>query len=43
MAYPFSSIESKWQQYWTEHNVYAVQEDIAKPKYYILDLSLIHI
>jgi len=38
MAYPFSRIESKWQQCWTEQNIYAVQEDFAKPKYYVLDM-----
>ena len=38
MAYPFSIIEEKWQKIWTEQNVYAVQEDISKPKYYVLDM-----
>ena len=38
MAYPFSIIEKKWQQFWTDNNVYAVKEDIAKPKYYVLDM-----
>ncbi|MFM7158252.1 MAG: class I tRNA ligase family protein, partial [Bacteroidota bacterium] len=37
-SYPFTEIESKWQQYWAEHNVYAVTEDFSKPKYYVLDM-----
>jgi leucyl-tRNA synthetase len=37
-SYPFIEIENKWQKYWTEHNVYAVKEDISKPKYYVLDM-----
>ena len=38
MAYPFSIIEEKWQKFWTEQNSYAVQEDLSKPKYYVLDM-----
>ena len=38
MAYPFSVIEEKWQNFWTKQNIYAVQEDSSKPKYYILDM-----
>ncbi|MFN5113962.1 MAG: class I tRNA ligase family protein, partial [Ignavibacteria bacterium] len=37
-SYPFAEIENKWQKYWAEHNVYAVKEDISKPKYYVLDM-----
>jgi leucyl-tRNA synthetase len=31
-------IETKWQAYWDEQDVYRVGEDRSKPKYYILDM-----
>ncbi len=36
--YNFSSIEQKWQQYWKAQGVYKVSLDLAKPKYYALDM-----
>ena len=38
MAYPFSEIESKWQQYWIDNKTNAVVDDTSKPKYYVLDM-----
>ena len=34
----YKSIEEKWRKYWTEHEVYKVQTDTSKPKYYVLDM-----
>jgi leucyl-tRNA synthetase len=36
--YPFKEIEPKWQKYWESEKLYKVEEDLAKPKYYILDM-----
>jgi len=36
--YTFQTIEKKWQALWQEHEVYKVEEDTSKPKYYILDM-----
>lgn len=38
MEYPFSDIETHWQQYWKEHQTYRVATDPSKPKYYVLDM-----
>ncbi|MBL0322324.1 MAG: leucine--tRNA ligase [Ignavibacteria bacterium] len=38
MHYPFSSIEKKWQSYWDAEDIYAVSDDMSKPKYYVLDM-----
>ena len=38
MAYKPAAIESKWQTYWTKHNIYKVVLDRSKPKYYVLDM-----
>ena len=38
MEYNFRDIESKWQKYWLEKNVYSVCEDSTIPKYYVLDM-----
>jgi leucyl-tRNA synthetase len=38
MNYDFSKIEPKWQAKWVEDNVYAVNDDTSKPKYYVLDM-----
>lgn len=38
MNYPFSSIEKKWQSTWAANNIYAVSDDLLKPKYYVLDM-----
>ncbi|MFY0598703.1 MAG: leucine--tRNA ligase [Cyclobacteriaceae bacterium] len=36
--YNHSSIESKWQDYWTKNQTYEVSIDQSKPKYYVLDM-----
>jgi leucyl-tRNA synthetase len=38
MEYSFYEIEKKWQQYWEERQVYQVEVDGTKPKYYVLDM-----
>lgn len=38
MAYNFTQIEEKWQKFWKEQNIYKVEDDFSKPKYYILDM-----
>ncbi len=36
--YDFKSIETKWQQYWAEHEMFRVVEDPKRPKYYNLEM-----
>lgn len=38
MEYNFSTIESRWQQYWQEKGTYEVSHLSKKPKYYVLDM-----
>lgn len=38
MEYNFKEIEEKWQQIWKEKNTYRVENDVDKPKYYVLDM-----
>lgn len=38
MEYNFLHIEKKWQKYWADNNVYQVEIDPAKPKFYVLDM-----
>ncbi|HYF04119.1 MAG TPA: leucine--tRNA ligase [Patescibacteria group bacterium] len=38
MAYPFQSIEPKWQLYWAENQTFKTGDDFSKPKYYVLDM-----
>lgn len=38
MEYNFKDIESRWKQYWIENNVYKVNVDKSRPKYYVLDM-----
>lgn len=38
MEYAFSAIEKKWKQYWKDHEVYKVNNNDPKPKFYILDM-----
>lgn len=41
-AYPFSSIEAKWQEYWSKHKTFKTPDfkdlDTSKPKFYALDM-----
>ena len=36
--YKHQEVEKKWQQYWEENQVYKVENDSSKPKYYVLDM-----
>jgi leucyl-tRNA synthetase len=36
--YNHKSIESRWQQYWRDNNVYKAEINADKPKYYVLDM-----
>lgn len=38
MDYNFREIERRWQQYWTDHQIYKVTEERSKPKFYVLDM-----
>jgi leucyl-tRNA synthetase len=38
MEYNFSKIEQKWRKHWQDTNIYAVDTDTTKPKYYVLDM-----
>jgi leucyl-tRNA synthetase len=38
MDYQHQSIEQKWRKYWEEQQVYKVDIDTSKPKYYVLDM-----
>ena len=36
--YNFKEVEFKWQKYWTENSIFAVDIDLKKPKFYCLDM-----
>ena len=40
MAYPFQTIEKKWQEFWETNNTFKTEDGIksGKPKYYVLDM-----
>lgn len=38
MEYNHKEIESRWQNYWRENNIYKVTENPSKPKFYVLDM-----
>ena len=38
MDYNFRKIEKKWRDYWRTHDVYKVDIDPKRPKYYVLDM-----
>ena len=38
MEYNFRKIEAHWQDQWNKNEVYKVQNDSSKPKYYVLDM-----
>ena len=38
MAYPFRSIESKWQSYWATNHTFSANFPSTQPKYYVLDM-----
>ncbi len=38
MEYKFNEIEKKWQDKWKANKVYKVENNVDKPKYYVLDM-----
>ncbi len=38
MEYNFKEIESRWQAAWREQDIYRVEVDSTKPKFYVLDM-----
>jgi leucyl-tRNA synthetase len=38
MAYPFQDIEKKWQDRWSQDEIFKTQNDYSKKKYYVLDM-----
>lgn len=38
MDYNFKEIEKKWQQYWADNKTFKSEIDLAKPKFYCLDM-----
>ena len=38
MEYNFTEIEKKWRNAWSKNNLYKVEIDHNKPKYYVLDM-----
>ena len=38
MDYNFREVEKRWQEAWKKQNVYHVEEDASKPKFYVLDM-----
>lgn len=38
MEYDFKEIERKWQRQWAEQDIYRVEIDPARPKFYVLDM-----
>lgn len=38
MEYNHKDIEAKWQKYWEENQIYKVENDTSKPKFYALDM-----
>lgn len=38
MDYNFKETEKKWQKYWADNNIYKVDVDKSKPKFYVLDM-----
>ncbi|MGD1890325.1 MAG: leucine--tRNA ligase [Cyclobacteriaceae bacterium] len=37
-SYDSQAIEKKWQKHWRDNNIYHVEVDLTKPKYYVLDM-----
>ncbi|MCI6394446.1 MAG: leucine--tRNA ligase [Bacteroidales bacterium] len=38
MEYNHRDIEARWQKYWRDNNIYRVDIDTKRPKYYVLDM-----
>lgn len=39
-AYPFATVEAKWQEFWEKNQTFRTPDEIdtTKPKYYVLDM-----
>ncbi len=42
MDYQFKEIEQKWQKHWAQNRTFKADQDTSKPKFYVLDMFLIH-
>ena len=38
MKYDFSKIETKWRKFWKENQTFKTEENLQRPKFYILDM-----
>ncbi|MCU4162689.1 leucine--tRNA ligase [Carboxylicivirga caseinilyticus] len=38
MEYNFKELEQKWQKFWNDNQIYKVEVDNSRPKYYVLDM-----
>ena len=38
MQYDHNEIEKKWREKWKADGTYRVENDLSKPKYYVLDM-----
>ena len=38
MEYNFKELEQKWQKYWSDNQIYKVEVDNNRPKFYVLDM-----
>lgn len=38
MSYPFNQIEQKWQNFWSVNKTFSADNNLSKPKYYVLDM-----
>ncbi len=38
MEFLHQSIEDKWKKYWNDHQIYRVENNFDKPKFYVLDM-----
>jgi leucyl-tRNA synthetase len=38
MTYNFKTIEPKWQKYWFDNKTFKTENEIIKPKYYVLNI-----
>jgi leucyl-tRNA synthetase len=38
MAYPFNTIEAKWQIYWDDNGTFRTRNSLEQPKIYVLDM-----
>ena len=41
MKYDYKAVEAKWQKVWEDEKTFHVEIDHKKPKYYVLEMSMI--